>query len=224
MEPWLVAYLESERDSMFQNNEFVLQNRRIHQIDWIPDNKYFINLSYNQLEVLPPLHAHIHTLHLTKNQLRYLPILPTRLEYLRIDGNPINQLPSLPPKLNVLNVNYCQLTELPTLPRSLEYMYVAYNLLTSLPELPDGLHTLDVEGNDLYELPYLPDSLRVLRISGNRKLLKYSGVPLQKIKFDIQKRIANQKCRQLKEELMMATWHPRRIERWLSLGMDIDEL
>ena len=32
------------------------------------------------------------------------------------------------------------------------------------------------------------------------------------------------RCDQVKEEIMMRTWHPRRIEQLLNLGYDIDDI
>jgi hypothetical protein len=224
MEVWLEEYLESEKYSGFQNNNLNLPNRRIQQIDWIPDNKYSVNLSYNQLSTLPDLHAYIEYLHLSNNKLVFLPLLPKRLVYLSIDGNPLRELPSLPKSLKVLRASFCSLTQLNELPKKLEYVYLGYNHLIKLPELAEGLHTLDIQYNDIYELPYLPDSLQILRLQGNPRLERYIGKKLPEVREMIKQLIASKRCRVYKEELMMVTWHPLRLQKWIDLGLDIDDM
>lgn len=224
MEKWLQDYLEDERNSAFQNDKLVLPNRCIKQIDWIPDNKYSINLSYNKLVYLPSLHPYIAYLHLTNNMLTRLPLLPKRLMYLNVDGNPIQDLPDLPKGIRILRASYCALTRLPDLQRKLESLYVGFNHLSRLPELPEGLDTLDIQENTISELPYLPESLRVLRIKGNPGLQKYSGKSLEEIRELVKRRIAKERVWTFMEELMMVTWHPKRVTKMLSLGIDMDDM
>lgn len=224
METWLQEYLESERDSMFQNDSLNLPNRNITQIDWIPENRYSINLGYNKLRWLPNLHSHIGYLTLTNNQIQSLPLLPKRLMFLNIEGNPITELPDLPRGLNLLRASYCMLTSLPSLPRNLQYLHVAFNNLYRLPELPDGLIMIDIRENKIHELPYLPESLQQLMISGNPSLQKYFGKTLGQIRDAVKQRIAKERCRIFKEELMMVVWHPRRVEKLVMAGIDFEDM
>jgi hypothetical protein len=223
MELWLQEYLESERDSMFQNNTLNLANRKIQKIDWIPENKYSINLCYNNLEYLPDLHPYIEYLSLADNSFQKLPLLPRRLMYLNVDKNPLLELPDLPRTLKALRASFCSLLTLPSLPRHIECVYVGYNHLKELPALPEGIDTLDVEENNLQELPYLPDSLRILNISRNPGLRRFYGKSLQEIRQLVKCEIAKKRCLAIKEELVMAAWHPRRVEAWLNLGYDPDD-
>ena len=224
MEPWLTEYLESVRDSGFQNDTLTLPNRNIRKIDWIPENKYSINLSFNQLEYLPALHSHIGYLSLKQNALTRLPLLPRKLMYLDVEGNPLLELPDFPKTLRVLRASYCHLTGLPEIPSKMEAIYAGFNDLKQLPELPDTLDTLDIQKNDIYELPYLPENLRILRFEDNPCLKKYEGKSLNQIRELVKRQIAKQRCHRFKEELMMVTWHPRRVEKWLHLGFDMGDL
>lgn len=224
MESWLKEYLENEQNSAFQNDKLVLPNRNIRKIDWIPDNKYTINLSYNKLEDLPFLHPHIGYLHLVNNHLTRLPLLPRRLMYLNIEGNPIQELPDLPKTLRVLRASFCALSDIPSLPQKLESLILGFNHLRSLPPLPEGLDLLDIQENEIRELPYLPESLRVLRLNGNPGLQKYSGKSIEQIRELVKQRIAKERCWTFKEELMIVTWHPKRLWKWISLGLDPDDM
>lgn len=38
------------------------------------------------------------------------------------------------------------------------------------------------------------------------------------------KRRQLERCALLKEELMMAAWHPRRVERWLDAGIEVEDM
>jgi Leucine-rich repeat (LRR) protein len=224
MEQWLQEYLESERDSMFQNNILALPNRNITKIDWIPDSKYSINLSFNRLEYLPILHPHIHSLSLSNNRLRVLPLLPRHLTYLNIEGNPLLELPDFPRTLRVLRASFCALKYIPEFPSKMEAIYLGFNHLKELPPLPEGLDFLDIQENDIETLPYLPESLRVFRFEKNPRLQNFVGKSVAEIREVVKQRIAKERCAMFKEELIMVTWHPRRIEKWLNLGVDIEDM
>jgi Leucine-rich repeat (LRR) protein len=224
MEQWLTEILESERDSMFQNDSLNLVKQNIYQIDWIPENRYRILLANNRLERLPTLHKHISHLDVRNNSLHVLPLLPRRLQWLSVCYNPITQLPDLPSKLKVLKANSCQLTELPEIPLKLEVLDVGYNHIRLLPPMPEGLDTLIVNNNLITDFSYLPTSLRVLTFYGNPGLAKYEGLSINQIRLRVNARLAQQRTQAIKEELVAAAWHPRRVERWLSLGAEVEDL
>ena len=182
MEQWLIEHLESERDSMFQNDTLNLVKRGIHQLDWIPENRYRILLANNRLEVLPTLHAYITHLDVRGNALLNLPLLPRRLQWLSVCNNPVQELPDLPSSILALTASYCRLKELPELPSKLEILNVSYNYIERLPSLPEGLDTLVINNNNIQELPDLPASLRVLVFQDNPLLAKYNGMSLDQIR------------------------------------------
>ena len=212
MESWLREYLESESNSMFQNDTLALPNRRITKIDWIPENKYTINLSFNQLEALPTLHAYIQSLSLVNNRIRNLPLLPRRILYLNVDGNPLSELPDLPKTLRVLRASFCALKNVPSFPKNIESISLGFNHLTEIPELPEGLDSLDIQENQINRLPYLPDSLRVLNIDRNPGLQKYFGKSISQIRELVKQQIAIERCHLFKNELIRLTY----IERGLN--------
>lgn len=224
MQEWLQEYLESERDSMFQNETLSLPGRSIKEIDWLPENRYKINLSCNLLERLPTLHSYISYLILYNNKLYQLPVLPRRLRYLRVDGNPLTELPDLPQSLRVLQASFCRLLELPKLPANLEILNVSFNHLRELPPLPEGLYELDIRGNEIQELPYLPESLQLIRFGENPQLKSFLGCSLPVLREKIKRRIAKHRCSVFKEELMMKTWHPDRLWAWINAGFDPDDM
>lgn len=224
MQIWLQELLESERDSMFQNETLNLQNRGIDRIDWIPTNRYRIILAHNHLRELPILHPHIKHLDIRGNLLSNLFLLPRNLQSLVISYNPIQCLPSLPKGLLSLQASYCYLTVLPGLPRKLEYLNLSFNHLQKLPDLPEGLQELQMQNNELLDLPWLPPSLRILRFEDNPHLSRYYGKSIEEIRQIICERIAKQRCHAIKEELLQVAWHPTRIDRWLAAGVSPEDM
>ena len=224
MQPWLVEHLESERDSMFQNETLNLSKKRLDQLDWIPENRYRILLAGNQLEIIPTLHKYITHLDVRSNSLQYLPILPRRLQWLSVCYNPIQHLPDLPRSLLALTASFCRLTELPEIPAKMEILNVGYNHIRTLPPMPEGLDTLIVNNNEITDFSYLPTTLRVLVFHDNPGLAQYEGLTIEQIRWRINARLAKRRTQDFKEELIAAAWHPRRVEKWLRLGAEIEDL
>jgi hypothetical protein len=224
MQSWLTELLESERDSMFQNDTLNLTKKQISQLDWIPENRYRILLANNRLDMLPTLHAYITHLDVRNNSLRYLPLLPRRLQWLSVCYNPIETLPDLPRSLMALTASFCRLTELPEIPLKMQILNVSYNHIRVLPPMPEGLDTLIVNNNQIQDFSYLPTSLRVLVFHDNPGLAKYEGLSISQIRSLINARLAKQRSEAMKEELVATAWHPRHVERWLSLGAEVEDL
>lgn len=141
------------------------------------------------------------------------------------------------PALKQLDWSNRSITHLPDLPPTLEILQLENcRQLTELPPLPDGLRVLDIRGcTALKTLPEIPvsveeiwcvgcDSLRPRRIV--EEALNYWDIPVwfrayqeKKVQERIQKR-----TRSLRQEIVAAAYHPRRVERWLEQrGWDILE-
>jgi Leucine-rich repeat (LRR) protein len=226
MEAWLQETLENYKDNPFPNQVLALTNRRISQIDWIPDNVYQINLGFNQLQEIPLLNRYIKVLVLEYNQLHSLPFLPDKLLSLNVNMNrQLQRLPELPQGLESLKATHCCLRELPSLPSSLEYLNVSYNQLEILPRLPDRLYSLLLAGNCLEDLPLLPESLKKLDIRMNPRLeAKYGGKTIDEIRALQRLERAKPRMEVYKEDLMAAAWHPKRVWKLLDAGIDTEDM
>ena len=108
-----------------------------------------LNLSYQNLTVLPPLHSGLKVLYCQGNQLTVLPPLPSGLKKLICWDNKLTELPPLPSGLKKLRCCSNKLTELPPLPSGLKNLNCYTNRLTALPLLPSGLETLYCYSNPL---------------------------------------------------------------------------
>ncbi len=133
------------------------------------------------------------------------------------------------PNLKQLDWSGRPITHLgPGLPKSLEILQLkgCYELV-ALPPLPEGLRVLDIRGCEkLKTLPEIPDSVEEIWYEGCTGLQprelwsgpeNYWSMPKwlredqeEETKVRIQKR-----TRALRQEIVAAAYHPRRVERWL---------
>lgn len=166
--------------------------------------------------------------------------VPDTLETLIHHGEYWGTIYAFPPGLKVLDLSdHSRITWLPELPKGLELLKLTncFNL-KELPELPSTLRVLDIQNcKKLKELPDFPDSLEELWAGGCDNLpdeigysFNYSDLPRwiriqQKKKRDAESRERVQKrCRMLRQEIVAAAYHPRRVERWLEMkGWDFLE-
>jgi hypothetical protein len=132
------------------------------------------------------------------------------------------------PNLKQLDWSFRPITYLPELPKTLEVLQLANCLeLTELPPLPEGLRVLDIRGcKKLKKLPDIPDSVQEIWYAGCKSLQphglwdgaeNYWDAPKwiraeqeKERKVRIQKR-----TRSLRQEIVAAAYHPRRVEKWL---------
>jgi len=131
----------------------------------------------------------------------------------------ITSLPELPNSLKTLDCSDTQITSLPKLPQSLQALYCYNTQLTSLPELPNSLQKLFCFNTQITSLPELPDSLHTLYCSNTPLILpKDENETIKSYKtrwnawYESQARKRAQgRCAAVKEDLMAAVWHPRRV-------------
>ena len=104
--------------------------------------------------------------------------------------------------------------------------------ITSLRKLPEGLLGLVSSQTQITELPELPKSLTYLDCQDTPLLLqrkaKETIEDYNKRWHEWREEKASKKRIQerngvMKEDLMMAAWHPNRMEKWLEAGYDPDE-
>jgi len=118
------------------------------------------------------------------------------------------ELPELPPTLEVLQLRNCR-------------------ALRSLPVLPEGLRVLDIRGcKSLKWLPEIPDSVQEIWYAGCTGLRprdlwegpeNYWDMPkwLRAEQEKVRKVRIQKRTRDLRQEIVAAAYHPRRVEKWL---------
>jgi hypothetical protein len=131
----------------------------------------------------------------------------------------------------ILDISRLNIHSLPPLPNAIKHIYCGFTQLTSLPPLPDGLQILWCYNTLLKSLPPLPAGLQVLncyntqlpqRNTNENIDLYISRIRNSQLEEISRKRI-QERARLLKEELVAAVWHPRRVQRLLDLcGEDFD--
>ena len=131
----------------------------------------------------------------------------------------LTELPSLPPTLKWLDCSQNQLTKLPPLPPTLQRLECSENLLMELPPLPPTLRWLDYFPND-FPRHILSSHMNPFHIHGINQAMQ----TWREQQADEQKARCMDRCLHCKEELMIRTWHPSRIEKLLELGYDIEEM
>lgn len=126
----------------------------------------------------------------------------------------------LPESLRELNLRNCvSLTQLPPLGRTkLEWLSVSgCSSLTTLPSLPPTLEELNLEGSSVSDVPLLPESVTRLILRGGAVIDTAIESYHREERLTAQRR----QFRILHEELMMATWRPDRVSKWLEAGEDV---
>ena len=161
--------------------------------------------------------------------------VPDTLETLIHRGGYYPCIYKLPPALKVLDLSEQRIEWLPKLPKTLEVLKLTncYSL-KELPDLPSTLRVLDIQNcKKLRTLPPLPDTLKELWAGGCDRLPHELGsqfvaeLVAENARYHqkAESRERQQKrCRALRQEIVAAAYHPRRVERWLELkGWDVLE-
>jgi hypothetical protein len=125
------------------------------------------------------------------------------------------------------------MTSLPEFPPSLTYISCSGNDLTSLPSLPHGLEKLYCSNNPLESLPELPSTLTGLacvlpyndQIFISNELTPDIVQQMNDVWMEpLRKERCMERCAIYKEEIMMTVWHPKRVEKLLEMGYDIEDM
>lgn len=133
----------------------------------LPPGLTLLDISENQLPLLPKLPVTLTRLNAAFNQLTSLPVFPDGLQQLAVSHNLLTTLPELPQDLKILDASHNQLTMLPTLAAGLIDLDVSYNQLYQTPLLPAGLTSLSANNNRFGNLGNLPPALTRLNASNN---------------------------------------------------------
>lgn len=153
------------------------------------------------------------TLVLNNTAIRSLPKLPESLTWLRIHYcRNLTALPSLArTNLRTLGMDWTHVP-LPQIPETLMSLYARYSAIgDELPYLPDGLLHLDMVGSIAEREGFLPERLDTVNIlEYTETARKWWNACLRRERYET-----------LQEELMAATWHPKRVEAWLTAGEEV---
>jgi Leucine-rich repeat (LRR) protein len=134
--------------------------------------------------------------------------------------------------LEELSCHTCTLTSLPTLPSNLRKLNCLGNPLLTLPELPSTLEQMQAELPIHYEF----DAEIQEEIQHGGLMIKDGMYPdlVGAVNYMIVRAAAyvNQeskkrcmaRCAAYKEEIMMTVWHPRRVEKLIEMGIDLESV
>jgi hypothetical protein len=170
-----------------------------------------------------------------------LPALPKYIKRLSVCNTPITELPELPEGLEEIICVRSNISYLPELPKSLNWL-VSYGMNThiTISKLPEGLERLRcdtitpsmdnkitlkefIENNEnRIQLPDLPKSLKWLSCD----VIQPDDMSMEAFIDTLRdwqeqprsKERSQERCKIIKEELMMTAWHPKRVEKWLEAG------
>lgn len=157
-------------------------------------------------------------------EIKKLPPLPKGLKVLHICRTQIEELPEkLPESLVSLTVSWLKITKLPKLPKGLKALITEGMVFDALPEFPPKLEHLEITFTEVKELPELPDSLRTFLDDGSYfGIIRKPGERIKAYNKRLQERYSmeriQQRCLDLKEEIMMAALHPDRVSAWAEAG------
>jgi E3 ubiquitin-protein ligase SspH2 len=173
----------------------------------------------------------IGTLNIAGLNIHSLPLLPDKLKVLICFNTCLTSLPPLPDGLQGLYCYQTQITSLPPLPDELQILCCDNTEITSFPPLPSGLQMLWCPSTQITSLPLLPDGLQILNCvntqltqqNTDETMEEYiSRIRLWQLEEASRERI-QERTLELKEELVAAVWHPRRVWRLIELcGEDFD--
>lgn len=175
-----------------------------------------------QLTHLPNLPEGLETLTLVCGNTK-LPHLPSSLKYLTVYSEQLTELPPLPSSLESLDCRNASITKLPSLPTGLEELNCSNTHITELPSLPTGLKELDCSSTRITKLPPLPTGLKELHCWYCPSIPK-RGVDermedyISRVREHESRLRCQERCKAVKDDLVMEVMHPRRIERLLEAG------
>lgn len=204
-------------------NDLNCSGNRIRVLpDVLPPSLVRLNCSRNILESLPPLPSNLSFLCCSHNQLRELPsALPSRLRVLNCAQNQICILPSLPDWLRTLNFSN---NPIETYPHVSEHVYVKisrdgeyfkalgtpkYVLRSGITVFPPSIDYVPFINDDAYASMMYTEN-------------NYEESDILDCVLEVQRQVMGRAfLKTIKEELIAATWHPRRVEAWC--GVDFSD-
>lgn len=215
----------------------------LQTIDELPPYLEIASFALNTLHSIRcPFPPTLRSLNLTDTMILSLPALPEGLEELFVGGTSLTELPALPRSLQHLSVSCSKIRSLPPLPEKLARLDMCRTRIEGLDWVPPALRYFFANHNQLREVPegfqaILPETSRDV---GPCYIELQPAAYLSPMGFDEstvgwwyrlvrekrkrQRALAEARIAPIKEELIAAAWHPRRVERWLEAGVEIETL
>ena len=180
---------------------------------WKTDHLYISGLDITRLPVLP---KYIKKLSCYHSSIQEFPELHEGLESLIVNDTYLKILPELPKSLKKLSCAFMRnKIKWPTLPEGLEHLRCDTDPLNDELDISDVEWTPDI-------LPLLPKSLNSLACDVYYKEGETMEAYIERIRDwqerPLSKQRTQERCRIIKEDLMKAAWHPRRVKKWLEAG------
>ena len=216
--------------------EIVIYKTYIKELPMLPSTLEYLMCDCTQIEELPCLPSTLKTLYCDYTMVKELPLLPEGFRSLSCDNTRIKILPNLPKSLISLSVSNTGISSLPPLPETLRCLECNNTRLKLLQPLSPQLHTLKFANSSIVNLPVeFPSSLQYNHLYYTGGLLPeyvYTfETPqeyltrvhafqrhVQTIKVALAERESRlrivKRCKEIKERLMAATWHPDRVIDW----------
>jgi hypothetical protein len=219
-----------------------------------PNSLAVIKLASTPITTLPPLPTQLIELNVGDTKLSNLPPLPGTLQRLYIDATAITNLPDSMPPLSILSCAFTNICNIPRFHTDMDMLNVAftpikylradefeqnriqiYHMKThaySLDRFPKTIKHIHFSNPDfmISDLPPLPPSDTITisfeydgKYINSRNRADFEHVQICEMKKQMDRVAA--RVRSYKEELMVRTWHPSRIEDWCGVRFDtIDDI
>jgi hypothetical protein len=214
----------------------MLNGLNITSFPELPNKVKTVYCSCSQVSRFPEFSYNLRHLFCFNTQLTEISELPLKLQTFMCGSRFITSLPPLPDTLVALYVT-APLKSLPELPNGLKTLKCVNTKLSTLPTLPDSLQCLNCTNSQITELPELPAGLvelicynvpLILKRRDNESIadynLRWREWKKQRAEEQASKQRIQERHKLLKEEIVAAAWHPRRVERWLDQGIEIEAL
>jgi hypothetical protein len=202
-------------------NELYVRNTALTTLRYLPIHLRVLFLDSTPIRELPQLPPELNDLSLADTQISWLPELPHYLSYLNLENTPIK-------RLDAKQFNHIQ---------AMFYLKTP-TIINNFQSLSSNVHKIEFTNPDfqLLDLP-IHDYLRPTKASLPVLKLKHKNIEIQPpmyatqesmldLKRVIEDEMVKQKARIIqctrayKEDLMIKTWHPSRVEAWCGVRFD----
>ncbi len=158
-----------------------------------------------------------HILDISRLRIHSLPQLPERILGLFCDYTELAELPELPPRLQMLSIIDTNVKRLPTLPETLCGFYIHGTQITELPEIPASVWDIGVSGAPLLIQKTEEESIAEFNLRWRAWREDQARLAEEKEEKASKER-QQERCKNVKEDLMMEMWKPARVESWIAAG------
>ncbi len=166
------------------------------------------------LQIFRSITPNHHLLDIPRLRIHSLPPIPENILGLWCDNTELSELPQLPPRLQILSIMNTNVKRLPTLPETLCGFYIHGTQITELPEIPASVWDIGVSGAPLLIQKREEESIAEFNLRWRAWRVEQARLAEEKASRERQR----ERCRTVKEELMMEMWKPERVEKWIEAG------